>query len=117
MVTVIEKQDKTNYKSPWDWEGDDEQPESDNDNSLDQIKTYRLSNPWTPIQDLENVTVGFDRLFFNKDNNSHIINNLLYGNFNISKEGMIMIFFICRNWWKAMSTRSWNISICCGERD
>lgn len=87
MVTVIEKQDKEEYKSPWDGEND-ENGEGDHDTSQDQIKTYRVSNPCTPIQDLENVTVGIDRLLYNKDNDTHhLINNLFYGNFNFNSEG------------------------------
>ena len=87
---MIEKYDKDSYKTPWNWENDNDSNEGDNENSPEEIQTYRLSNPCTPIQDLENVPAKIDASFLNKDNKKqHIMNNLLYGNYDMT-EGKIL---------------------------
>ena len=86
MITMIEKHDYVNSNSLW--EEDDDESKEENSESDEEVKTYRLSNPCTPIQDLEKVPVEIDNSFLIQDTKKkHIMNNLLYGNYMIKEEG------------------------------
>uniref|UniRef100_A0A7S3J8V7 Uncharacterized protein n=1 Tax=Euplotes harpa TaxID=151035 RepID=A0A7S3J8V7_9SPIT len=82
LITMVEKA-KCNYRSVWEGEGEIESKEAEQENSEEEINTYRLSNPCTPIQDLEKIPDDLSPSFFDNDSKKkHIINNLFYGNYS-----------------------------------
>ena len=90
MITMVEKHNNSNPRSLWE-EGEEDSKE-DLEESEEEIQTYRLSNPWTPIQDLEKVPVEIDNSFLiNDDKKKHIMNNMLYGNYLIKEESKIYL--------------------------
>jgi len=79
MVTVLEKTDDGNNN--WLWTQKQEM-ETEGENSDEEIHTYRISNPTTPIQDLEKIPSEVDlTVLWDDTSGKHVMNNLLYGNF------------------------------------
>lgn len=76
------------------WEEDNEENHSDLENdSIDDVKTYRISNSCTPIDDLDNIPSSINTSFLLKDNSKkHIINNLFYGNYRENPKSKFPIF-------------------------
>lgn len=83
IITMLEKDEDNILKTLWDADNDMEPRNEDGDNnSEEEIHTYRISNPWTPIEDVNAIPSEIDASFLSHDDNKkHILNNLLYGNF------------------------------------
>jgi len=92
MVTVLEKTDDGNNN--WLWTQKQEM-ETEGENSDEEIHTYRISNPTTPIQDLEKIPSEVDlTVLWDDTSGKHVMNNLLYGNFKKQFESKWYLLYI-----------------------
>lgn len=84
VVTMLENNDAISSL----WEKDPRQYLNEGENSEEEIKTARISNPCTPIQDMDTIPSHIDTSFLWNDNSEkHILNNLFYGNYKQKSEG------------------------------
>lgn len=76
-VSIVTTFENTDVKEVSFWE----KPPETEENSDEEIKTYRVSNNCTPIEDFEGAKLKIDSEFLAKAGNKKLLNNLFYGNY------------------------------------
>lgn len=69
VITMLEKDEDNILKNLWEADNDMEPRNLDEDNSEEEIHTYRISNPWTPIDDVNAIPSEIDASFLSQDDN------------------------------------------------
>lgn len=80
MITTFENENIAEI-SLWEKAPNSESKEAEGENSDEEIKTFRVSNNCTPIEELEGSKLQIDPIFLKSEDNKKILNNLFYGNY------------------------------------
>lgn len=89
IVTMLEKTEDISADPLWDHPLENTSKDEDRSYSEEEIHTYRISNPTTPIQDLDQLPSEIDlSMLWNDPEKNHLINNLLYGNIQDKLQSM-----------------------------